>query len=108
MYRYIWKITLADPSREEEFIAHWREGSTILQEYPGALGTHLHKVRGQDHSFFAVAEWESQADRDVMQSEVDEGKTERGKRWRSLASKNADFGEIIGFAGEEIGVVLPK
>lgn len=107
MYRYIWKIKLDDPSREDEFVQHWKDGSSILQQFPGALGTHMHKVRGEENSFFAVAEWESQEARDEMQKEVEIGKTKRAIRWRKMPN-NEDFGEIINFAGEETGVVLPK
>lgn len=105
MYRYIWKIKLDNPDSEDEFIQHWKDGSTILQQFPGALGTHMHRVRGEEHSFFAVAEWESQKARDAMQKEVEEGKTERARIWRAMPN-NEDFGHIISFAGKEIGVVL--
>lgn len=107
MYRYIWKITLNEDIEEADFIEHWREGSTVLQEFPGARGTHMHRVRNDERSFFAVAEWESQAARDAMQAEIDAGETERGRLWQQFA-KNNSFGSIIAFAGEEIDVVMPK
>lgn len=107
MYRYIWKIKLSDPSKEEAFINHWREGSKILQEYDGALGTHIHKVRGEDDSFFLMAEWESQVARDAMDKDANHGDSERARRWQSLPP-NDSFGEIISFAGEETGVILPE
>lgn len=107
MYRYIWKIKLNDPANEQAFIDHWRTGSQILQEYEGALGTHLHRVRDEPGSFFAVAEWESQAARDAMSEDANHGDSERAKRWQALPL-NESFGEIISFAGEEYGVVLPK
>lgn len=107
MYRFIWKIKLNDDVTEEEFITHWRDSSTILQEYPGAKGTHLHRVRGEDRNFFAVAEWETQELRDAMQAEIDAGETERAKRWQEFA-KNDSFGLIdVRLAGEEIDNVLP-
>lgn len=107
MYRYIWRITLKDPSNEQAFIDHWRSGSQILQEYEGALGTHLHRVRDEPGSFFAVAEWESQAARDAMSQDANHGDSERAKRWQALPL-NESFGEIISFAGEEYGAVLPN
>ena len=108
VYRYIWKITLNEDVREQDFINHWRESSTVLQEYPGALGTHLHRMRNDDRTFFAVAEWESMAARDAMQAETKEGKTDRAKSWQQFM-KNHTFGEIdVHLMGEEIGVALPS
>lgn len=108
MYRYIWKIKLKGGVSEQELINHWRESSTVLQEYDGALGTHLHRTRGEERSYFAVAEWETQAARDAMMDDVHKGESDRSKRWLKFA-KNDDFGVVDPrFAGEEIGVVLPK
>ena len=106
MYRYIWTIKLHDSQDEQEFIAHWREGSELLQEYEGALGTRIHRVRDQPRSFFLVAEWESRAARDAMDQDANYGDSERARRWQKLP-KNESYGEIISFAGEEFGVVLP-
>jgi heme-degrading monooxygenase HmoA len=108
MYRYIWKIKLKDGVSEQVLINHWRQSSTILQEFEGALGTHLHRTRGEERCYFAVAEWESQAARDTMMADVNTGDSERSKRWLKFA-KNDDFGVVDPrFAGEEIGVVLPE
>lgn len=107
MYRYIWRIKLDNPANELAFINHWRSGSAILQEYEGALGTHLHKVRGAAGAFFAVAEWASQAARDAMNDDINRGESDRSKRWRRLPP-NESFGTVVGFAGEELAVVLPE
>ncbi len=108
MYRYIWKIALKDGITEQDLAEHWRESSTVLQEYEGALGTHLHRTRGEENSYFAVAEWESQAARDAAMEDVHAGQSERSKRWLKFA-KNDEFGVVDPhFAGEEIGVVLPE
>ncbi len=107
MYRYIWKIKLNNPSDEQRFIKHWKESSKILQTFPGALGTHLHKVRDEESSFYAVAEWESQKARDSMTEEVNNGNTKRAIAWRKFP-KNDSFGQIISFAGPEIEAVLPN
>lgn len=108
MYRFVWKIKLNEPDKEKEFIDHWREGSKIIQEYPGALGTHLHRVRGELGSFFAVAEWESQAARDFMQTDINSGKSERSKRWQKLPTNESFGSDHIVFAGEEFRAVLPE
>ncbi len=108
MYRYIWKIVLNADVTEQELVGHWRDSSTVLQEYAGALGTHLHKTRGEENSYFAVAEWESQAVRDAAMEDVHAGVSERSKRWLKFA-KNDEFGLVDPhFAGEEIGIVLPE
>ena len=107
MYRFVWKIKLNDPDKEQEFIDHWRKGSKILQEYEGALGTHLHRVRSEAGCFFAVAEWESQEARDAMQADCKSNTSERAKRWNNLP-KNESFGDGVAFFGEEIGVVEPR
>lgn len=107
MYRYIWKIVLNDGVKEKDFIDHWRAGSTILQTYDGALGTHIHKSRGEERSYFAVAEWESQAARDAMMDDAFHGDSERAQKWREFP-KNESFGEVINFAGEELDEVLPS
>lgn len=107
MYRYIWKIKLSDDVTDEEFVTHWHDASAILQEYPGARGTLIHRARDEERTYFLVAQWESQELRDKMQAEIDAGKTERAKRWQKF-SKNESFGEIQAtFAGEQIGEVLP-
>jgi len=107
MYRFVWKIQLNNPEATQEFIDHWKEGSAILQEYPGALGTHLHEVRNQPGSFFAVAEWASQEAMDAMQADAEANQSERARRWNKLR-KNETFGNGIAFFGTEIGVVMPK
>lgn len=107
MYRYIWKIKLNNPSESDEFISHWRKGSTLLQKFEGALGTHLHVVRDEPGSYFAVAEWETKETRDAMSDEASFGNSELAKKWQELP-KNEEFGEIINFQGEEIDVVMPE
>ena len=110
MYRYIWTIELnqpVTPESEERFIDHWRMGSELLQQYPGALGTHIHRTRDSKiGSFFLVAEWESQEARDLMMQDAASGDSELAKQWRALPP-NESFGDITAFAGPEIGVVMP-
>ncbi len=107
MYRYIWKIKLHNNVHDDSFISHWREASAILQEYPGAKGTLIHKARDEDKTYFLVAQWESQAVRDVMQAEINAGETDRAKRWQSFPP-NDSFGDIQAvMAGQEIGSVMP-
>lgn len=110
MYRFVWTIELNEPVTPESevaFMDHWRAGSEILQEYPGALGTHLHRIRdGKPGSFFLVAEWQSQEARDAMSDDANLGDSERAKRWQQLPP-NESFGKIMGFAGLELEAVMP-
>ncbi len=108
MYRFIWKIKLSDKVTDDEFIKHWHDSSAVLQEFPGARGTLIHKARDEDRTYFLVAQWESQEARDKMQAEINAGETERAQRWQKFP-KNETFGEHQArFAGEEIGSVMPK
>lgn len=107
MYRYIWKLKLNNPEDKDKFIAHWRTGSALLQEFPGALGTHIHEVRDEPGSYFAVAEWESKEARDAMAEEANNGISDLAREWQKLP-KNESFGETINFQGGELGVVLPE
>ena len=107
MYRYIWKITLNNPKEVSELVSHWRAGSTLLQTYPGAMGTHFHEASGEPGCFFAVAEWESAQARENAMQDVEENTSETAKAW-NLLPKNESFGEVVSFAGSELGVVFPK
>jgi len=107
MYRYIWKIKLNNPDDEDKFLAFWEETSAILQTYPGALGTHVNRVRNEIGSLFLVAEWESKESRDAMSNDIHNGDSAKARKWRSYP-KSESFGEIIRFAGEEIGSVFPE
>ncbi len=107
MYRFIWKIELNDSVTDQEFIKHWHDASVVLQEYPGAKGTLIHKTRDEERTYFLVAQWESQEFRDAMQADIDAGDSDRAKRWKQFP-KNETFGDIqVVFAGEQIGEVMP-
>lgn len=50
------------PGREDEFIAIWNEGTTLLREQ-GSLGSAL--FRGDNGIFYALARWPDRATRDA-------------------------------------------
>jgi hypothetical protein len=106
MYRFIWKIRLYDHIADDDFIANWHYASMVLQEYPGAKGTRIHRMHGEERSYFLVAEWAFKEARDDMQAEIDAGETERAQRYAAFPA-NDTFGEIIMMAGSEIGAVMP-
>jgi quinol monooxygenase YgiN len=99
MYRYIWKITLHSPDNTDAFVDYWRQSSSILQQYPGALGTHIHAVRGEPSSYFMVAEWESQESRDAMSFDIHNSNSALALEWRKLPNDES-FGSVVRFAGE--------
>lgn len=105
-FRFVFEIKVR-PGEDAAFIEHWREGSKPIQEYPGARGTRLHKKRGEEHTYIAIAEWESFETRTAAMKEIDEGQTERVRRVKKWGN-NEDFGEvtIIGHL-DEIDQALP-
>jgi heme-degrading monooxygenase HmoA len=105
-FRYVFEIKVR-PGEDEAFIEHWREGSKPIQEYDGARGTRLHKKRGDEHTYIAIAEWESREKRQAAMQEIKAGETERAMRVKEWGN-NEDFGEVT-VLGEidEIDTVLP-
>ncbi len=105
-FRFVFEIKVR-LGEDETFIENWREGSKPIQEYPGARGTRLHKKLGEDHTYIAIAEWESKELRQAAMAEINEGKTYRAKRVKEWGD-NEGFGEVI-ILGEidEIDAVLP-
>lgn len=106
-FKFIFQVKVKD-NQDEEFIKHWHNGSIPIQELPGALGTRLHKVQGEDHTYIAIAEWESLEARKAAMKEIydgsDQERSARVKEW----GDNEDFGEVT-ILGEvdEISTVLP-
>ena len=106
-FKYIFEVKVKD-GKDEEFILHWHNGSIPIQESPGALGTRLHKKRGKDHTYIAIAEWESiEARKAAMQAIYGGDDNDRSRRVKEWGS-NEDFGEVT-ILGEvdEISIVLP-
>ncbi len=94
-------------SRPPAEIAGWREATVVLQKYPGAKGTKMHKVIDEPGTFVGIADWESKAARDAVQVDIEAGQSELGKIWQTFP-KNEEFGEVGPVIGaEEIGAVFP-
>jgi len=53
---YWWKVR---PGHEARFRAAWREGTRLIRERYGSLGSRLH--RDQDGRFVGIAEWPDRA-----------------------------------------------
>ena len=106
-FKFIFEVRVAD-DKDEEFIENWHKMSIPIQEYDGAMGTRLHKKQGEEHTYIAIAEWESQEDREMAMKDISEdGDSDRAKRVKKRGD-NGDFGEVT-ILGEvdEISTVLP-
>lgn len=105
-FKFLFEVNVAN-GQDEEFIEHWTKGSIPIQELPGAMGTRLHKKRGEEHAYIAIAEWESYEARQAAMQAInglDAERTERVHQWRD----NEAFGTVT-IIGEidEISIVLP-
>lgn len=105
-FRFVFEVKVR-PSEDEAFIINWRELSIVIQEYPGARGTRLHKKHGEESTYIAIAEWESAEARQAAMSDIEQGQSDQAKRIARLR-KNEDFGKMIHIADlDEIEEVLP-
>lgn len=59
MYRFVFLARVKDDCTQEQYVEAWREGSAVIQQEPGALGTKLYEVPGT-RFLIAVALWESE------------------------------------------------
>lgn len=105
-FRFVFEVRVR-PGEDDNFIESWREGSKPIQEYPGARGTRLHKKRGEDHTYVAIAEWESLEAREAAIADIEKGESDRAKRVRQWG-RNEDFGEVTILGNlDEFVTVLP-
>ncbi len=65
---FIWKV---DSGLEDEFVRRWQTASEVIQQYPGALGTKLHRSHTDPAIFFAYASWTSKEARQAMVRQVE-------------------------------------
>lgn len=53
---FVWEV---HPGQDEEFIRRWKLDSDVIQTYPGALGTKLHRPTDGSRRYLGYATWES-------------------------------------------------
>lgn len=106
-FKFIFEVKVND-GQDDIFIEHWHKGSIPIQEMPGALGTKLHKKIGEEHTYIAIAEWESLDARKTAMKAINSGEDkDRYKRVKEWGA-NEDFGEVKIIAEvDEIDSVLP-
>lgn len=67
---YIFAVTITDPDYSaEQYAAAWVRASEHIQSSPGARGTRLHRMIGDDRRLLAIARWDSKAARDAMEED---------------------------------------
>lgn len=67
--KYIFEVHIKDGYSAEDYAEAWVRASEIIQRAPGARGTELHRKIGDPKVLIAIANWESKAHRDAMESE---------------------------------------
>lgn len=95
MYRVIFKHYVKD-GLLEEFKKRWKDGSDLIQTYPGALGTKLFQSEESDHILYAMAEWESLKHRNDAMKDI--GKLPNGNHLMHFHEECIDKYEIIASA----------
>ena len=65
---YIFEVHLKPGYSAEEYADGWIRASRIIQQFPGAQGTRLHRKIDDPNVLLAIATWESKAVRDAMEA----------------------------------------
>ena len=76
----------------EKYAEGWLRASELIQRFPGAQGTRLHRKIGEPNVLLAIATWESKAIRDEMEGGLSD-------EVRAIIDDQAPFVEIR-FIGE--------
>ena len=89
---YIFLVTANDGYSIEQYAESWTRASELIQRAPGAQGTRLHRMVGDERRALAIATWESKAARDAA-AEV------QGPDVQAIIESQADW-VTIQFIGE--------
>jgi heme-degrading monooxygenase HmoA len=65
---FVFEVVISPGHSAEAYADAWARASEIIQSAPGARGTRLHRMIGDDHRLLAIASWESKAQRDEMEA----------------------------------------
>lgn len=84
---FIFKVHVKPGYTAEQYADAWVRASEIIQRAPGARGTRLHRMIGDDRTLLAVASWVSKDARDAMQAGEDQ-------RVASIIESQAEFVDI--------------
>jgi heme-degrading monooxygenase HmoA len=99
--KFLFEVRIKPGYRAEQYADAWVRASELIQRYPGARGTRLHRKIGDPDVLIAIAEWDSKAQRDATQG--------RDSRIDEIIRSAAHLCEIriIGEFEEPEWVVLP-
>ncbi|WP_226703671.1 antibiotic biosynthesis monooxygenase family protein [Microbulbifer elongatus] len=92
--KYIFEVTIKPGHSAEEYADAWVRASELIQRAPGALGTELHRKIGEPDKLIAIAQWQSKAHRDAMETNHDPA-------IESIIKSAAPFVEIRSLGGYE-------
>jgi hypothetical protein len=67
---HIFEVHLKPGYPAESYADAWVRASRMIQAFPGARGTRLHRKIGDPSVLLAIATWESKAVRDAMEGEL--------------------------------------
>ncbi len=105
--RFVFQI-MVQVGKEDVFLEHWHNSSIAIQHMAGAQGTRLHKKRGDENIYFAIAEWKSEEARIAAFQRLAEPANPHGqemRRWPK-AEEVAEW-TLLG-AIDEVDSVFPQ
>ena len=104
-FRFVFSVTFEREEDLQAYVAFWKECSVLIQQEKGALGTRLHRVKGQC-AVLAIAEWTSKAARVAAYEEIARKYPPQHKiHWQ--AEKFGGRHSIV-VEADQIGRVLPQ
>lgn len=85
--KFLFEVHIHPGHSAEQYAAAWVRASKIIQQSPGARGTRLHRKLDDSRVLLAIAEWESKAQRDAMETHPNE-------QVRAIIADQAEFVDI--------------
>jgi heme-degrading monooxygenase HmoA len=65
---FVFEVHVRPGYTAEAYADAWVRASEIIQRAPGARGTRLHRMIGDDDKLLAIASWDSKEQRDAMEA----------------------------------------
>ena len=85
--KFLFEIHIRPGHTADHYAEAWIAASRIIQRAPGARGTRLHRKLDNPNVLLAIAEWDSKAQRDAMESQPSE-------QVREIIASQAPFVDI--------------
>ena len=105
--RFVFQIVVK-AGQEALFLEHWHNSSAAIQHMAGARGTRMHKKRGEENIYLAIAEWESEEARIAAFEQLADLASPHGQEMRRW-SRDEEVGTwtLLGAFEEEDSVFPP-